>query len=494
MQKDTVDHIARTGVTRRDFLRLSALASAGLLVGCAVNPVTGQQELMLLSEADEVRLGRQTDAQIMEEYGIYEDEALGGFIKRSCRRMGMFSHRSNLNYQAKVLDASVVNAFAVPGGYVYFTRGILAYLNSEAEFAGVMGHEIGHITARHSAQQYSRAQVAQIGLGLGMAVSETLRGFSELAQQGVAMLFLKFSRDNERQADDLGVEYATRAGYDAKETASFFETLKRMQSSSDRSGLPSWFSTHPDPVDRIGAIQLRAQEWRQRLGVQELAVNKESYLDRINGLTYGDDPQQGYVAKGIFYHPGLRFQFPKPRGWKLNNTPSQVQIADPNGEAGILFSITTGRSPRDAAQGFAYKNRLNVLSSRELRVNGLYAHQLIFDLRSKGGVIRAVSYFIEKDRHIFVFHGFAPRQLFQRYQGTFEYTMGGFRRLDDPKRIDVQPDSIRIRRAKKDGSVERNLKSLGVSGDKLKETALLNGRRLNDVIPAGTKLKVIQKE
>ncbi len=192
---------------------------------------------MLLSESDEVKLGQETDPQIVKEYGIYEDRKLTAYLNGVCQHLGKISHRPNLTYHFKILDASVVNAFAVPGGYVYFTRGILATLNSEAELAGVMGHEIGHITARHSAQQYSRAQLAQIGLGVGSLLidSSILTG---LAQLGVGMLFLRFSRDNERQADDLGVEYSSKADYDANQMADFFETLERMNPGSDRSGLP----------------------------------------------------------------------------------------------------------------------------------------------------------------------------------------------------------------------------------------------------------------
>jgi len=218
------------------------LGMIGLLFwisSCAVNPVTGRQELMLLSEPDEIQFGRQTDGQVVQEYGLYEDAKLTAYLNDICQRLGKISHRPNLTYHFKVLDVSVVNAFAVPGGYVYFTRGILASLNNEAELAAVMGHEIGHITARHSARQYSQAQLAQLGLGVGMVFAEKIPALSELAQLGVGMLFLRFSRDNERQADDLGVEYSSKVGYDATQMASFFETLERMNPGSDRSGLPS---------------------------------------------------------------------------------------------------------------------------------------------------------------------------------------------------------------------------------------------------------------
>lgn len=153
------------------------------ILSCATNPVSGKQELMLLSETDEINLGRETDGQVVKQYGIYEDPKLTAYLNGICERLGKISHRPQLTYHFRIVDATVVNAFAVPGGYVYFTRGILASLNNEAELAGVMGQEIGHITARHSAQQYSRAQLAQIGLGVeAILVDSTIAG---LAQAGV---------------------------------------------------------------------------------------------------------------------------------------------------------------------------------------------------------------------------------------------------------------------------------------------------------------------
>lgn len=331
------------------------------VVACATNPVTGQHELMLISETDEIRLGQRTDGQIAQAYGRYDDPKLGTYIADLGRRLAKVSHRGQLPFEFKVLDSPVVNAFAVPGGYVYLTRGILSYCNSEAELAGVMGHEIGHVAARHSAQQYTRAQLAQLGLGLGAILSESFGQLAGLAQLGVSTLFLKFSRDNERQADDLGVEYATKVGFDANQMANFFETLERLHPSSDRSGLPGWFSTHPNPEDGIGAVQRKAQEWAQRLSSPHLQVNREAYLHQIDGLIFGEDPRQGYVAEDILYHPELRFQFPVPSGWKPNNTPTQVQIVNERRDALILFSLKRGRSPEAVARQFIAKSKARVI-------------------------------------------------------------------------------------------------------------------------------------
>jgi predicted Zn-dependent protease len=463
------------------------------LASCAVNPVTGKSELMLLSDEQEIKLGKRTDTQIIKEYGIYDDPELNAYVNRLCQRLAALSHRPDLHYQAKVLDVSVVNAFAVPGGYVYFTRGILAYLNSEAELAGVVGHELGHITARHSAQQYSRAQLAQIGLGIGMVLSDTLRDFSELAQFGVGALFLKFSRDNERQADDLGVDYASKAGYDASRLAEFFGTLERLHPKTDRSGLPTWLSTHPNPVDRQGAVRRKAGEWQQRLGLSDWKVDRDPYLSRIDGMVFGEDPRQGYVEDNVFYHPELGFQFPVPADWKLQNTPSAVGMQSKRKDAAIHFSITKAYSPTEAAKRFVRESRTAVIDSGRLQVNGLPAFRLLSQLRSREGVLEVLSYFIQKDNLVYVFHAYTSVGLFHGYRPTFETTIMGFRGLSDPSRINVRPDRIRIYSTQAEGTLRAALLALGVSADELEKTAVLNGKNLGDRIPANTLLKVIEK-
>jgi predicted Zn-dependent protease len=463
-----------------------------LIPSCAVNPVSGKQELMLLSESDEIKLGGETDVQVVQEYGLYEDAKLISYLNNLCQRLGKVSHRPQLTYHFKIVDSSVVNAFAVPGGYVYFTRGILATVNSEAELAGVMGHEIGHIAARHSAKQYSQAQLAQVGLGVGTVLIDS-PVVSGLAQLGAGMLFLRFSRDNERQADDLGVEYSSKAGYDATRMASFFETLEKMNPGSDRSGLPGWFSTHPNPEDRIQVVRVRAKEWQQKLNQKDLKVNSESYLREIDGLLFGDDPRQGYVADDVFYHPGLRFQFPVPTKWKLNNKPSKVQMVSEGEDAVILLSVTTGSSSREATKTFVSKTGATVIRSEAIHVNGLASERLISEIRTQERTYRLTSYFIEKGKNIFVFHGLTSVERFQNYGPLFENTMRQFKELSDTRRINVRPDRIRIHATRGSDTLENTLRSFGVQNEKLKEMALLNGRNLNQVIPANTLIKVVEK-
>src|SRR5438552_8404412 len=196
---------------------------AAVPAGCARNPVTGKHEIVLVSESQEAAMGAQSHQQVRQEYGFVDNPNLQRYVQSLGNKLTAVSHRPALDWHFTVVNSPVVNAFAIPGGYVYLTRGILAYLNNEAELAGVMGHEIGHVTARHSVRQMTREQLAQIGLGVGSVLSPTFGQFGNLAQSSAGLLFLRFSRDDEREADRLGVEYAARAAYDPREVSNFFD-------------------------------------------------------------------------------------------------------------------------------------------------------------------------------------------------------------------------------------------------------------------------------
>jgi len=463
------------------------------LVSCAVNPVTKKREFMLLTESDEIGLGQQTDAQIIQTYGVYQDTNLDAYVDAMGKRMGVVTHRPHLNYDYKVLDTPVINAFAVPGGFVYVTRGILAYFNNEAELAGVLAHELGHVNARHSAKQYSTATLAQLGIGLGAVFSETFRKYAGIANFGVSMLFLKFSRDNEREADALGVEYSSKIGYDAHEMAKFFETLERLNPGSAQSGLPAWFSTHPNPPDRVKAVLRDTEKWQQKLPGTNFAVNRNQYLKKLEGMTYGEDPRQGYVDGTMFYHPELKFQFPVPSQWQLNNTPQQVQMFNQNQDAVIIFALEQGASPSDAANAFVTNAQATVQKSEQLNVNRMPAHRLISDIQTEQGALRIMSYFIKYGNAIYVFHGYTAAANFNAHSSTFNNTMANFKQLTDRSKINVKPAVLRVRTVPSRMTAKKALLTFGVPQNDLESMAILNGVQLNDMLPAKTLLKVVKK-
>ncbi len=468
--------------------------------GCSRNPVTGKKEVMLMSKAQELALGKQYDPQISAAYGVYKDAKLQAFINDKGKQMGRISHRPDLNYQFKIMDSPVVNAFAVPGGYIYFTRGIMAHFNNEAEFAGVLGHEIGHVTARHSAQQQTKATFAQIGLVAGLvAGGEKFAQFAGTAQQGLQMLFLKFGRDDESQSDKLGVEYSTRIGYDAKEMAGFFSTLDRLSAKSGHD-IPTFLSTHPHPHDRFTKVGEMASSWQQKTGKTDYKINRNQYLRMIDGLVYGEDPRQGYVDNNVFYHPGLKFQFPTPTNWKVANSPAQVQIAEPNGKAAILFQLGQGTSPRAAAQELVQQAQLKVIEQSDKKVNGLNAYVMVSDQvaqdqqgQQQQGP-RILSYFIQYGNNLYVMHGLSAQQDFDRYFSLFQNTMEGFNKLTDPSKINVKPERISIKTVPKNCTLKQALADFKMAPTRYEELAILNGMKQTDRLTTGTLIKVVEKK
>src|SRR5918992_4887595 len=207
---------------------VTALVAAILTTACATNPVTGKREISFMSEAKEIAVGRELDAEVRQQMGLYEDEELQRYVSELGMELARRSQRPNLPWSFAILDSPAVNAFALPGGFIYITRGILPYLDNEAQLVGVLGHEIGHVTARHSAQQYTRGVGTSIGVLVGSIFVPQVRPFGDLAEGGLGVLFLKFGRDDELQADALGAEYAAGGGWDPAQVPAFLTTLARI--------------------------------------------------------------------------------------------------------------------------------------------------------------------------------------------------------------------------------------------------------------------------
>lgn len=437
-------------------------------------------------------MGRDADPEIVAFFGLYEDEKLQAFIDEKGKEMAAVSHRPNLPYEFKIVDSPVINAFAVPGGYVYFTRGILAYFNSEAEFAGVLGHEIGHITARHSVIQQRNTLVGQIGLLAGIILVPELAQFAEPLSAGLQLAFLKFGRDAERQSDELGVEYAARIGYDPSPMAEFFDMLDRKQA-EDGVDVPTFLSTHPSPSERSGTVKRLAQDWKQQLGKESYAINRNEYLRRIEGLIYGEDPRQGFVEGNAFYHPELKFQFPVPNAWKLQNSPSQVQMSSEDGKGVMVFSIAQENTPSAAGAAFAQRYGLTVTNRREVKINGFDTEILVAE-QSKDNqvVIRLVAYHIAYDGKIYRFFGASAPADFSRFNSIFTNTMDGFRQLTDQSKLNKQPLRINIVQTTRAGRASEILTSFGVSSNQLDEICSLNGILPSDQLQSGMLLKLVK--
>ena len=469
------------------------------IVACARNPVTGKREVMLVSEAQELQMGLQSDPGIIANFGLYEDEELQAFINEKGKEMGAISHRPNLEYNFRILDSPVVNAFAVPGGFVYFTRGIMAHFSNEAEFAGVLGHEIGHITARHSASQMSKQQLYGGLFTIGMIVSQEFRQFGDLASQGLGALFLKFGRDDESQSDELGVDYSTQIGYDAHEMANFFAVLKNLQAQAGVN-IPEWQSTHPDPANRYNNVHALADKYQAGVDKSTLKINRNEYLALIDGMVYGEDPRQGFVENNNFYHPELKFQFPVPADWQLANTPQAVQMAEKNGKAIMLLRLSQATTLQEAAQSAAEEYQFNVVESSNVNVNGNPALAMISDIvqdqqqqqgQQAASSLRVLSYFIQYNGLIYQMHGVAQVADFNTYYNSFSNTMTNFRTLHDPNKINRTPERIQIVSLSQAMTLSQALQRAGIAQDKFESMAILNNVPLDGTLPPGSTIKIL---
>ena len=472
-------------------------ATVLLVVSCAVNPVTGKRQIMLMSEDQEVALGLSYDPQVLATFGVYSDNNLQNFVQTKGNEMGKISHRPNLTYYVKVVDSPVVNAFAVPGGYIYLTRGILAQLTSEAELMGVLAHEMGHIAARHTVSQQSKQQLGQLLLIGGMIASEKFAQYAQYAMQGLELLFLKFSRDDERQADALGVEYSSKLGYDAREMAEFFKVLQKMSLSESEGGIPTFLSTHPDPGDRYNDVNRQAAEWQKQLNLGSYKVNQDPYLQLIDGIVYGEDPKQGYVEGNIFYHPELKFKFSFPQGWTLENSPLQVSITPSDGRALMLFTLSNQKNLQAAVDTTIAQYKLTPQASKNTTVNGLPAivtqcKQVVQD-QSTGATSAnmVLTYFISHGGLIYIFHGVSTEADFNTYASTMNSAMTTFSNLTDPSKLNVKPKRIDVVQAQRAGTLSDVFSYYRVSQTLYNELALLNDMELTDRVQAGKLIKIV---
>ncbi|MEJ7643927.1 MAG: M48 family metalloprotease [Chryseolinea sp.] len=463
------------------------------LSACAVNPVTGKKQVVLMSQAQEIAMGKEADPQVVASFGLYNDPALQKFLTTKGLEMAAVSHRPKLAYEFKVVDSPVINAFALPGGYVYFTRGILAHFNNEAELAGVLGHEIGHITARHSVIQQRNAMLGQLGIVAGVILAPELAQFADPLSSGLQLALMSFGRDAERQSDKLGVEYSSRIGYDASEMAGFFKTLERQQATSGQPEIPEFLSTHPSPTERNATVAKLAEEWKLKLKMKNAVVNRESYLKRIEGMILGEDPRQGFTENGVFYHPELKFRFSVPEQWKLQNAPQHVQMAPANGEAMTIFSLSGGSSLEDAANKTLQQYNLTLVDSKKENINGLSSMIMVADQKLEQGALRVLSALIQFDGKMYSIMGISELSKFPNYQNTFAGIVKSFKELKEADKLNKKPDVVRIKTVPQAMTVEAALRHFNMPAGRFEELAILNGMTVSETLKKGTLLKVVGK-
>nr|WP_293838691.1 M48 family metalloprotease [uncultured Arsenicibacter sp.] len=473
------------------------------LTACSRNPVTGKREVILMSKEQEIALGQQSHPSVVSTMGLYDDKKLQEFINQKGKAMAQISHRPDLPYQFYIVDSPVVNAFAVPGGYVYFTRGIMAHFNNEAEFAGVLGHEIGHITARHSARQQSTQLFGTAGLILGSVLLDKTGQLTEAAAQGLQLALLGYSRSHETESDGIGVEYSSKIGYDAHQMANFFGTIKRIQDNSGQA-IPQFQSTHPDPGNRLTRVNELATDY-QRKNPGNYQANRDSYLRMIDGIVFGEDPKQGFVENNQFYHPELRFQFPVPAGWAHQNSPAQFQMGPKDGQSAMILMMANGKTLEEAAQNLVKELGLTVQENTRTTINGNPAVVLISQQQAQQQQagqqqqqdpktrLQIGTWLIQYNNAVYALHGLAQAANFGNRYDTFRQVAGGFKALTDPEKINRQPERVRIKAAPRAGTFREVMTALGMPAARLEELGTLNSMKADDQVQRGMLVKIVSR-
>lgn len=476
------------------FLVMVAALLLAQLAGCARNPVTGKQQIALISEEQEIQYGRESHPQVLQQYGQVEDRELQAYVNGIGQRLARVSHRPQLEWHFTVVDVPVVNAFALPGGYLYLTREILTYMNNEAELAGVLGHEIGHVTARHSVSQISRAQLFSLGLGVGSIISPTFQQLSGLAETGLGLLFLKHGRDDERQSDELGVQYMTEIGYDPRAFAEFFKVFQALQEESGQV-LPNWLSTHPAPPDRIERTLRNAQAAIAQKGSDNLSVDRPGFLRQVEGVVFGENPREGFMQDGWFLHPELRFRIRFPQEWRVQNTRSVVAAVDPGGAAAIQLMLAKEQaSPEDYAATLNRQQGIRMLDGQRTLINGNPAFLGAYEVLdpNSGRSMGVLAAFISFRGNLYQVAGLTAVQNLRAASRIFETSLRSFDQLDDPAALNAQPDRVRLHTTRTGDTLRRLAERVGNRRVAIDQIALLNRLEPNEPLKAGLQVKLIE--
>lgn len=475
--------------------------------GCTVNPATGQSQFTaFMSPAEERRVGAQEHPKLVQQFGgEYSDAELKAYIQRVGQAVARYTETPEIPYTFTLLDDELVNAFALPGGYVHITRGLLALASNEAEVAGVLGHETGHVVARHSAERYSQTVAAQLGLGvlgvLGAAAGLPAQT-GDLAAYGAQAYLQGYSREQELEADQLGVRYMARAGYDPQAMVSFFrkmDAFTRLQATMagdpEAASRFSIMASHPKTADRVQqAIQLA-----RATPVANPKEGEAEFLAAIDGMIYGDTPDQGVRRGRDFSHPGLRIAFRAPPGFVMFNSPKQLTGRGPNNTA-MVFDSENDRARAQTASmttyvGQVWGGKLGLQRVEAIQVNGMEGATATTRVRTRdGGVVDLrLAAIREAPGRIYRFLFISPPEVTGRLDASFQATISSFRRLTAAEAQAIKPLRIRIVTVKAGDTPQSMAARMAVDSYPLEHFLVLNGLQPGDSLRPGDKVKIISE-
>jgi predicted Zn-dependent protease len=467
---------------------------------CAVNPVSGRPELVLVSAERERQLGDEEAKNVAATMGLVEDAALTAYVSDVGRRLAAVSPRRDIDYRFLVVDMSEANAFALPAGHVYVSRGLLVLLDSEAELAGILGHEIGHIAARHAVQRMSRAAPIGILTGVGAAVTgvvsplmgNIIGGMGEMAGQ---LVLAPYSRDQEREADRVGAELLARAGWEPGGLAQALRTLEMEEKLAG--GTPrrsSFFATHPALPERVETVTAQAATLArtERPGI---AATRPEFVRRLDGLVVGPNAAEGVVVKGRFLHPDLDLAMTFPDGWKTHNERTAVGARSPDGRAMLMLDVAgDGDDPAAGVRALEQKTGTRLGDRVErIDVGGQRALRLITEARSDGDRLGVEITWIAISGRILRLTGAATAASFEAQQPAFRRTAASMRRLTAAERAGITERRLRLVPARR-GEMIAQVSARARSTWKPDLAAVANGVAPGTILEDGYLVKIAVEE
>lgn len=481
--------------------------AAALLSSCATQSANSQpreiQTVAQMSQSERSQ-GSEMHPKLLAEFGGIYDGPQAAYVVQVGRKIAVQSSLSSQqnDFTVSLLNSSVNNAFAIPGGYVYVTRQLMALMNDEAELAGVLGHEVGHVAAQHGQRRQSRTQRNQIFGVLGQVLVGAVLGDSglgQLLQQGIGtgaqLLTLKFSRSQEYEADDLGIRYLASAGYDPRALSRMLASLAAQNSldaqvSGRNSAIPEWASTHPDPASRVQRAYDRAQE----TGSTSSFSNAGTFMAQLDGLLYGDDPKEGIITGQKFVHPVFKLKFAAPNGFAMENGTRAVSVVGSGGQAqftatsfdGNLGSYVQTVFDQLAGEG---KRAPNV-SVRRTTINGLPVGYGAVSMPGQDGKPLDITV---------VGYQFGPSTAFHfvtvtpsgQGVGPFQSLIGSVARMSDAEAADIRPRRLRLVTVRQGDTITSLAQRMDYDNAKLERFLVLNGLNSNSTLATGSQVKTI---
>ena len=491
--------IARNRLTTL-FLLVATMLSPGLH-GCSTNPATGEQSFTaFLSPEQESRVGREQDPHLKKAFGgVYDDPELAAYVARIGKKLAATSEMPDLDFTFTVLNSPVVNAFALPGGYVYVTRGLIALAENEAELAAVIAHEIGHITARHSAERYSRGAAINLGAILLGALTNSEAVF-DLAGLGSQLYLKSYSREQEIQADSLGVRYLARAGYETGAMASFLKKLgnaARLQAEIAGArrdpDVIDLMSTHPRTTERVQRA-LAAAKGQQ---VANPVIGRDPFLDQVDGVLFGSDPKHGMVRDRVFLHRGLDFRFEVPPGFRIFNQPERILARNQNGAQFIFDKAPTSSGPSPASYIETFWAKENAVYDLEnIAVNGMEAATGWLPITANDGgsyILRLVAVRYDAET-IYRMQFLIPSHVVRPMSEAMRRTTYSFRRLSVEESTSIGAYRVNVLRYGGSATERSISRAIPFPGYEVRYFRMINGLENGALLPNGLRVKTINRD